>query len=102
MKTDDSNDPGRLDRQKQAAVLKIADANSLPSWPPPSAPVRVARQFLAESYQRDDDVFAAAFGLTAQSRSTLSIPERDFDELDAGFDEWQAALRRQEDGSGTI
>ena len=40
---------------------------------------------------------AAAFGLTAQSRSILSIPERDFDELDAGFDEWQAALRKQED-----
>ena len=40
---------------------------------------------------------AAAFGLTAQSRSTLSIPDRDFEDLDAGFDEWQAARRLQED-----
>ena len=39
---------------------------------------------------------AAAFGLTAQSRSTLSIPDRDFEEVDKGFDEWQAALRLQE------
>ncbi len=40
---------------------------------------------------------AAAYGLTAQSRSTLSIPDRGFDDLDAGFDEWQTATRLQED-----
>ena len=36
---------------------------------------------------------AQAYGLTAQSRSTLSVPERDFEDLDAGFGEWQAARR---------
>ena len=40
---------------------------------------------------------AQAFGLTAQSRSTLSVPERDFADLDAGFGEWQAARHRRED-----
>ena len=40
---------------------------------------------------------AAAFGSTAQSRSILSVPERDFADLDAGFDEWQAAVRQKED-----
>ena len=39
---------------------------------------------------------AQAYGLTAQSRSTLSVPERDFADLDAGFGEWQAARRLQE------
>ena len=40
---------------------------------------------------------AAAYGLTAQSRATLSIPDRGFDDLDAGFREWQTALRQKED-----
>ena len=48
---------------------------------------------------------AQAYGLTAQSRSTLSVPERDFEDLDAGFDEWQAARRlreaREAGGEGT-
>ena len=39
---------------------------------------------------------AQAFGLTAASRSTLSIPDRTFEDLEAGFDEWQADLRRKE------
>lgn len=39
---------------------------------------------------------AQAFGLNAQSRSILSVPDRDFEDLDRGFDEWQAALRLQE------
>ena len=40
---------------------------------------------------------AQAFGLTAQSRSTLSVPDRDFEDLDAGFGEWQKARRAKED-----
>ena len=39
---------------------------------------------------------AQAFGLNAQSRSILSVPDRDFENLDRDFDEWQAALRLQE------
>ena len=40
---------------------------------------------------------AQAFGLTAQSRSILSVQDRDFEDLDKGFSEWQAALRLQEE-----
>ena len=39
---------------------------------------------------------AAAFGLTAQSRSTLNVPDRDFEDLDRGFGEWQKAIHSQE------
>ena len=51
MRPDDSNDPGRLDRQKLAAVHRIVEDNDIPTWPRPSAPVMVAERFLAERYQ---------------------------------------------------
>ena len=40
---------------------------------------------------------AQTFGLNAQARSILSVPDRDFEDLDAGFGEWQAARRRHVD-----
>ena len=40
---------------------------------------------------------AQSFGLNAQARSILSVPDRDFEDLDKGFDEWQAARRRQQE-----
>ena len=69
------------DRKQRVELRPILVTNPL---------LRAVRDFGA-AYRQG----AAAFGLTAQSRSTLSIPDRTFEDLEAGFDEWQADLRRQ-------
>ena len=64
MKTDDSTDPDRVSAMHEAAaVLRIVEANEIPIWPRPTAPMAVARKFLAESYQPDAD----ADGFTLRS-----------------------------------
>ena len=84
---DDQGEPiyeGEGDERKQRIELRpILVSNPL---------LRAVKDFGA-AYRQG----AQAYGLTAQSRSTLSIPERDFADLDRGFGEWQAARRLQEE-----
>lgn len=44
---------------------------------------------------------AQSFGLNAQARAILAVPDRDFEDLDKGFSEWQAARHRQASGETT-
>ena len=83
---DDAGDPiydGEGDERRQRIELRPILVSS---------PLLRAVKDFGAAYRQG----AQAFGLTAQSRSTLSVPDRTFEDLDAGFGEWQAARRLQE------